>query len=380
MSMLYTMKGAREAGYEPIAALRRSSRPALHALYNDAGFETVDAPWVPMFITSSGSEGKWWNPIVWKNIYVAYRMWAEGKRKLNALVEAKKIDLVHLNSVGLSNCAEALTEAGTPFVWHVREYGPVRQGRRYQRIRSRLEQSPHVIFLSKAEQRSWLGHNGHGTVIHNFIDFDKFDDAVPLVTAKQRLGIRETTKVILFVGGSKDYKGVIELLQVLGELKATYGDDFVCLMPDSAIKDEKKLTKVETRMAEVIREKGIADNCRLLPFNPDIVGQYAACDVLVFPATKPHFARPVIEASAMGKPVIASDLEPIDELVVDGETGYLVPVGDEARLLEKLTFLFEHTEVAARLGENGKAFARAEFDQRQQMQKILQVYDNALEV
>lgn len=378
LSMLYTMQGVRKAGYEPVAALRRPM-PELHKLYNDAGFATIEAPWVPMFITWSGSEGKWWNPIMWKGLFGAFKKWGAGKEKLIALLKKEEINLVHLNSVGLSNSAEALMEVNFPFVWHVREHGPSKKGNRFKRISSRLARAAHVVFLSRAERDSWIGHAGHGTVVHNFIDFKKFDDAKSGEEAKNDLGIAAATKVILYVGGSKSHKGVVELLETLGDIKETYGDDFVCLMPDSAIKRKGQLTKVETRMAQVIKEKGLERNCKLLPFNPDIVGLFAACDVLVFPATKPHFARPVIEASAMGKPVVASDLKAIDELVKNEETGYLIPVSDQKVLQEKITFLFDNPDVAARMGKAGKKFALEKFEQERQMKKILALYDKALQ-
>ena len=379
LSMLYTMQGAQKAGYEPVAALHKAI-PELHKLYNDVGVRTIHTPWLPMFITWSGSEGKWWNPFMWKGLYDVSKEWGRGKRELIALLEEESIDLVHLNSVGLSNSAEALMEAKFPFVWHVREHGPRRKGLRFKRISSRLARAAHVVFLSQAERHSWLGHAEHGRVVHNFIDFKKFDDAKPRNGVRHALGLGDETKVILYVGGSKSHKGVIELLETLAMLKDSYGNGFVCLMPDSAIKKASQPTKIELKMGRIIKENGLEDNCRLLPFNPDIVGLFAASDVLVFPATKPHFARPVIEASAMGKPVIASNLKAIDELVKDQETGYLIPVNDKEMFRDKIEFIFKNPEIAAQLGRAGKRFALEEFEQGRQMKKILALYKEALAI
>jgi len=379
LSMLYTMKGAREAGYEPLAALRKPM-PELHQLYNCAGFKTVETPWVPMFITWSGSEGKWWNPIMWKGLYKAFKKWKSGKEKLLALLKEEAVDLVHLNSVGLSNSAEALMEVDFPFIWHVREHGPNRKGYRFKRISSRVARAAHVIFLSRAERDSWIGNAKNGTVVHNFVDIEKFDNTKYGAITRNKFGINEKTKVVLYVGGSKAHKGVIELLGTLGQLKRSYGDDFVCLMPDSEVKNPKQPTRIEREIAKLIENLGLERNCKLLPFNPDIVDLFAACDVLVFPATKPHFARPVIEASAMGKPVIAFDLKAVDELIKNEETGYLVPVRDRNILKDKIEFIFKNPDVAARMGIAGKKFALEKFEQRKQMDKILALYKKALQV
>lgn len=377
LSMLYTMQGVHDDGYTPIAALRKPM-PELHELYNNAGFETIETPWIPMFITWSGSEGKWWNPITWKGVYGAFKMWAAAKTKLTTLIKRENIDLVHLNSVGLSNCAEALMEMDHPFVWHVREHGPSRKGKRYQRISSTLAKAENVVFLSKAERESWLNDDDHGTVVHNFIDFDRLSKAKPTAEAKKDLGIAANRKVILYVGGSKSHKGVLELLDALGELKRRQKHDFVCLMPDSAVKSPGQLTKMEKKIAESITVNGLEENCELLPFTPDIINLFAACDVLVFPATKPHFARPVIEASAMSKPAIASDLKAIDELIIDGKTGYLIPAGDVGALTNKMTEVFDDPVLAAKMGEAGRQFALEEFEFHKQIEKILHVYDKAL--
>lgn len=377
LSMLYTMEGVRAAGYLPIVALVRPM-PELHKLYNDAGFRTIETPWIPMFITWSGSEGKWWNPIMWKGVYNAFKGWGGAKKRLQELVENERIDLVHLNSVGLSNCAEALIDVRFPFVWHVREHGPSHKGIRYRRISSTLAKADHVVFLSNAERESWLSGDEHGVIVHNFVDFEKFDDAKSLSSAKRELNITTDEKVILYVGGSKSHKGVLELLNALELVKEKLNVGFVCLMPDSEVKNVERPTSLEARMAKYIQEKGLDTICRLMPFNPDIVDLFAACDVLVFPATKPHFARPVIEASAMGKPVIASNLKAIDELVKDGKTGFLVSAGSAKELADRIIELFETPALAAEMGKAGKEFALEEFEFHKQVKKILNLYEKAL--
>jgi glycosyltransferase involved in cell wall biosynthesis len=286
--------------------------------------------------------------------------------------------LVHLNSVGLSNPASALMKVKFPFVWHVREHGPKHQGRRFKFISRRLAEAPQVIFLSKAEQSSWLGGNSHGTVVHNFIDFSQFDSSRSGDDFKEKCRIPKNHKVILYVGGKKRHKGIIELLYSLTQLKREWGADFTCLMPDTFLNRSEPLTRIEKQIDALIRAGGLEDNCRLMPFNPDIVDMFACCDVLVFPATKPHFARPVIEASAMSKPVIASDLRAVDELVLDGETGFLVPSENIEILTQRLIEILSDNKLAERLGHAGKVFALREFEFHSQVRKILRCYEHAL--
>jgi len=80
----------------------------------------------------------------------------------------------------------------------------------------------------------------------------------------------------------------------------------------------------------------------------------------------------------MKKPVIASNLKAIDELVIDGKTGYLIPADNPQVLAEKVQFLFDNEEECERMGENGHNFARQEFEFNRQMEKIEKVYNACL--
>lgn len=376
LSMLYTMKGMRAKGYQPIAALRNPSKE-LHALYNKEGFETFETKWIPMFITCSGNEGKRYNPIMWNSIFNIWKNWEIAQKKLLAFIEEQNIDIVHLNSVSLSNPASILIEKKIPFIWHVRETGPKHKGKRYQFIKDKLLAATNVIYLSKAEQKSWTGDNKHGAVVGNFIDFDQFDSNIDITSTLQKLEIESDEKILLYVGGTKNFKGIIPLLKAMKIVKEKWGSNFVCLMPDVHIEDQSKATRFQKQVLSEMDKSGLKDNCKMMPFDPNIVPLFSICDMLVFPATQPHFARPIIEASGMKKPVIASDLECINELVIQNETGYLVRSGDSEKLAEKIIHLFDHPEVCTLLGNNGYQFVKENFEFNKQVDKILKVYQQA---
>ena len=377
LSMLYTMQGLRDRGYQPIVGIVRPFQE-LHDLYNGHGFETHEMFYIPIFITWSNSEGKRYNPIMWKGVFDAWKKWDNAKKMLFAFIKEHKVDMVHLNSVALSNPASLLLEEEFPFVWHIREHGPTKhKGNRYRFLQRRLNQAKNVIFLSKAEQNSWLEGRNHGTIVHNFIDFNKFDSTIDTCETRKRLNISNNQKILLYVGGSKLHKGILPLLKAISILKKTWGENFICLMPDTFI-EPTKASKTQQKILSIIKTEGIEHQCKMMPFNPNIVELFALCDILTFPATNPHFARPVIEASAMKKPVIASNLKAIDELVIDGKTGYLIPADNPQVLAEKVQFLFDNEEECERMGENGHNFARQEFEFNRQMEKIEKVYNACL--
>jgi glycosyltransferase involved in cell wall biosynthesis len=122
----------------------------------------------------------------------------------------------------------------------------------------------------------------------------------------------------------------------------------------------------------------LRQSIRLIGVRDGIPELLAASTMLVFPSTVAHFARPVIEASAMGRPVIASDLGGPRELVRDGETGLLVPPKDPAALASAMQRLLDNATFARSAGEAGIAFAREHFDAEKNTRRIVQLYEGLL--
>lgn len=374
LSMLYTMKGIKKFGFEPVVGLKHPM-PELHQLYNKEGFVTHELPWLVTLSTHRSSEGKRYNPYVWLSLIRILKNWNKSKKRLTEFVKDQKIGLVHLNSVILSNAASALLEINFPLVWHVREFGPLGRNNRYRFIRKKLIEAKNLIFLSKAEKRSWIGDNKEGIVVANFVDLKYFDYKLQFPERKKYLNIKKNEVVILYVGGLKDYKGVIPLIKALGFLKEKSNLQFKCLMPDSNISS----TKIGKTIDRLLDSQGVRDNCILMPFNPEIRDLYSICDLLVFPALNPHFARPIIEAYAMKKPVVATDLEVVNELVLNCETGFLVQPNDHKELASKIMMLMNDSELRTKMGEVGFSFVQSHHSLETQVKKIADLYYSILE-
>jgi glycosyltransferase involved in cell wall biosynthesis len=115
-----------------------------------------------------------------------------------------------------------------------------------------------------------------------------------------------------------------------------------------------------------------------MPYEENVPALLAVSDLLVFPSTQPHFARPVIEAAAMGKPSVASNLDGVSELVDSGKTGLLVPARDPRALAKAIATLLEDKNQRQRIGEAAHVFARSRFDSVAQVKKMMNVYNNLL--
>ena len=392
MSLLYTLQSLPFEEFRPLVALARPS-PELHALYADAGFETEAAPGIGTFEHTTARHLRPWSP---RDVWAGGRL-ALGWKGIAAatcrLVERVAPALVHLNSVVLAPSAWALRALPTPVVWHVREH-PARgaMGLRTRFLRRGLRRWPDAaLFISEADRRAWLGSDTGGLVLPNFVPLERFDPGIDRGAARRALDLPQDAPVVLFMGGLSRLKGVMPLLAALRGLRDD-GVPAVCLMPGAVYEPSRSLGARAARRilplvgsatpSQAVRSEidrlGLAEACLQLPFRTDVPELIAASDVVVFPALEPHFARPAIEASAMGRPVVASDLAGIRELVRDGDTGLLVPAGDAARLGEALRRVLEDPSLASRLGAAGRARAEALYSAKVQGEVLAGLYRRLL--
>jgi glycosyltransferase involved in cell wall biosynthesis len=115
-----------------------------------------------------------------------------------------------------------------------------------------------------------------------------------------------------------------------------------------------------------------------LGYRYDIPELTAASDVAVLTSVKEGIPRALMEAMAVGVPVVATDVKGSREVVVDGTTGFLVPLDDEVALADRLALLLARPALRRSLGAGGIAHARAHFDEEAVVDRLVQMYRVAL--
>jgi glycosyltransferase involved in cell wall biosynthesis len=389
MSLLYTIQALDPGRYQPVVALVRPA-DALVRLYEQAGIRTLAWPGIHPWDHSTGAPQPLHRPRSWMHLAGVATHWRGNQRRTMELVAHVRPDVVHLNSMALSVCAEVLTREGVPTVWHVRESPLPARGARYRAIRRRMMAVDELVFISQADRRAWVGGE-RGLVIPNFVDFDRFDRRIDGGAVRARLGIDADAPVLLYLGGWSPLKGIFPLLGALARLRERF-PGVRCLMPGSVYAQSGSLSAraarallplvgagtVSQRIRAGIEGLGVADLLVPLPFADDVAPLYAASDVVVFPSMAPHFARPAVEAAAMALPIVASRLAGVDELVEDGETGLLVPAGDPAALADALSRLLGDDGLRRRMGKAAYRAARARFAAAPAVQRVMAIYDRLL--
>lgn len=122
---------------------------------------------------------------------------------------------------------------------------------------------------------------------------------------------------------------------------------------------------------------GVADRVVFAGQRHDVPGLLAGCDVFCLPSSAEGLPLVVLEAMAQARPVVATAVGGTPELVVDGQTGLLVPPGDVEALVRALDALLHDPERARVLGEAGRERVRAEFSADAAAARILGLYETA---
>lgn len=124
------------------------------------------------------------------------------------------------------------------------------------------------------------------------------------------------------------------------------------------------------------RDRGVARNVRFLGLRSDVEQVLRASDIAVFPSRwEEAFGFVLAEAMGCAKPVVSTTVGAIPEIVVEGETGFLVPPGDPVALADRIGRLAEDAELRRRLGAAGRRVAIEKFDVERMVQETLDLYD-----
>ncbi len=382
LSLLFLLEQLDREKYEPIVLVTRPG-PVVDR-YRAAGLEVEVTPDISDF---SHTELVWYgNALAWQLPEKSLKFWPSVKA-MRGYIRKYQPDLVHLNASTLVTGAYAAHAENVPTVWHIRE--PLAHG--YFGIRRRWlqnqvrDKADRVVAISQNDANQ-QHPNDRIRIIHNFVDFETFDRTLDKQAARKKLNLTESQNVIVMLGGSSKPKGTLPFVESLAQIKAALPNTRVLIAgPKPRVGASEPLQALLRKIGQVdnydrkvmqAASDAIAEGyLRFIGVRSDIPTVLAAADLLVFPSIVPHFARPVIEAAAMGKPVVASNLGGPQELVIDGETGYLANANDPSDLAEKIVQILQSPELTKTMGANAYEFAQERFDAYKNAARTFAVYD-----
>lgn len=170
---------------------------------------------------------------------------------------------------------------------------------------------------------------------------------------RERLGIDADTPVVINVGRQEFQKGQDTLLRAAAVLRDT--------VPGVRVFVAGKEGNVTAELAALHRELALEDTVEFLGYRSDVPDLVTAADVFAFPSVYEGLGGAVIEAMALAKPVVASDIPVLAEVVSDGVSGVLTPAGDHGAFANAIAELLRDRATATAMGQKGYAIFEARY-------------------
>lgn len=311
--------------------------------------ETLHAMQVPVRVQNLGIlRRKYVTPVGLLNRFSRNR---KAYNFFDELHKQYQFKLVYSNTLAVIVGAFWAKRNKLPHIWHIHEIlrGPAPLVKLLATMLDRSTKRP--IAVSTAVEAYWKPKLklAKPEVIHNGIPYEEF--LKPYPQAKTDLLLPLDKLVITMIGRINPGKGQLFFLEVAKQLRKAYPQLVFVMVGDPYPGYES----IDADIRGFVKRNALEDSVFNLGYRSDIPCILAATDIFVLPSTFPDsFPTVILEAMAAGKPVVATKSGGAEEMVLDGETGFLFDIEDQDTCRKKISILVENSDLRAQLGKRGK--------------------------
>jgi len=285
------------------------------------------------------------------------RMYRTYRSQLNEILDRIQPAVVHAQ--GSTYHAYAALKSGSPTVLTV--HGVFREDARY--IRNPIVRLRNQLAALLIERYS-LSHTRHLIAISHYVStyFSSLLQPetqvyyIPNAIDESYFNLKDTADghTILFAGRVLPLKRLLDLVKAFERVTQHFPQAQLRIAGEC----QSQPAYVKT-IRVFIRDAGLHSQVHLLgPLSEEaILREFAACDVLALPSVQENSPMVIAQAMAAGKPVVATPVGGVTEMVSDGKTGFLVDVGDIDGLADALLRLLQNPSLRACIGKLSRKFA-----------------------
>jgi glycosyltransferase involved in cell wall biosynthesis len=207
-------------------------------------------------------------------------------------------------------------------------------------------------------------------VVLNGIDVDRFNIDFDRSQFLQKQGLPAHVPLVGSIGELRTLKRHDDFIRAAAQVASHFpAAHFVLAGLDTSLSGE-----VHKHLEQLVVESGLKDRFHFLGWVEDAEKLLSALDVFVSASETESFGLAIAEAMAAGTPVVATTTEGAREVVVDRETGLLVPIGDAGRIAEAIAMLLSDEERRRQMGTRAREVVNEKFSLQRMVDQIEEIY------
>lgn len=283
-------------------------------------------------------------------------------KELLKIISREKIDIVHTHAsfagriaAKLAGCKVVMTRHGLGSG----EHGLIK--RTATRLLSNLF-TDHIIAISRAVKISLIESGVPAdmtTIIHNGIDLSKFDNVLPIL--RKELGLDSDIPVIGMVARLVPEKGYEYAINAFYQVLKVYSSARLVIVGDGPLKRHLK---------NICVKLGIKDKIFFLGYRRQVENIVADFDVFILPSISEGLGLALLEAMALRKPVVASEVGGIPEVVKNNVNGLLVPPGNDRYLADRIIEVLSNNVMSKAMGIEAQKTVSERFSSQNMIKKL----------
>lgn len=293
-----------------------------------------------------------------------------NSKKIAKILKDFKIDMLYMNNQPSSNLEGIIASkiTGIPVIQHCR-IEPRLNPYEVKAINLWINK---IICVSDGVKNKLIEQGikiDKCVVVYNGIDI-KITPGLSKQEIRKKLGISEREILLGSVGSLIRRKNFDILIDALYIVKKNTNYELKCVVVGDGPEREK--------LSNLVKIKNLESNFIFIGFQIDAISYINSFDIFVMTSEQEGLPRVILEAMLMAKPVVASNITGCSDLVVDGETGFLVSPKNPYAFAEKILLLIKNPEMRKQMGEKGRKRVIENFSIEKYIEGVEKVFGEVL--